>query len=879
MPLVHQPVLWIKQEFIKIINAKWLMNEPRNQLIKGICITPELCQDDYVYIAAGKHSVDKRIDLLIEAFNKGVSAAIVDKEVADIPQWAPVLLVDNAEQANALLALDARNKSRATIIAVTGSVGKTSTKNIIAELLSNQALTYSNYKSINGGPGLKTQIANISKAAQFCVMEFGMKGPNTIRPMSNFLRPHIGLITAIAPAHYSYHENMESIIKTKSQVVDGIAAGGHVVLPRDSEYFEQLYKYVKTNNQYIHIHTFGQHQESNVQLISYQQNGTTTKVNALVFGTSLSYEIAMHGYLWVINSIAALACIALSGANIVHAAQQMCLIQPVFRRGERFRVNLKSKSGIIEVIDDTWNASPMAMREAISMLSSRKLSYNTRRVVVLGDMAELGDNSETFHKGLIDIIREINIGLVCTVGQHMLSLHNIIPKSIEKYHAESIRTLLPKLESYVKNGDSVLVKGSNSMHMYKVVQHFIGNYDTPRAPKYWSLYDEVNKNKNKIEIDGSSRFDTSIVDFMNEHNIAGAAVVISQDNKIIKSKGYGYANLEKRTKILPNETQFRLFSITKPITATAILILIEQDKLNLEDFIFTGSGILSDYKVLDGETFNEDLRHIKLIHLLQHSAGWSIKECKNPFNNKSFFDPMFNLSHIARETKDKNYATKENAIRYMLSQALQHKPGEKYVYSNFGYNVLGRIIEKVSGLSYYDFIKQNIFIPLGINNIELAHTKLKDCSAKEAYYYPRKEGHYTNAIYDKTEKVTETYGSFCIEEIDALGGLIGTTEDVLNFALNFDNLLSKDIFNKIHQKPDLKIPNTSNWYYGLGWRVTPTANNNFNLWHRGFVDIGGAASFMVRASSEKKASWMVSFNKSVSVSKIEVMMKHALNHI
>lgn len=374
MPLVYQPVLWRKEEIIHICKAQWLMNEPNNLSVKGVCITPELCSEDYIYIALGKNSIEKRVDLLIEALKKKVSAVIVDKYTDEIPQWASVLLVKNTIDANIQLAVNARDKTRATIIAVTGSVGKTSTKDIIAQLLSNQALTYSNYRSINGGPGLKTQIANISKNTDYCVMEFGMKAPNTIKPMSEFLKPHISLITAIAPAHFSYHENIDSIVKTKAQIVDGMLSGGHVVLPRDSQHYNQLKKYVIATNKNIQIHSFGKHKYADVRLISHTQNNVSSVVNASIFGIKLQYEIPIPGYLWVINSLAALACISLAGADIIDAAKNMGLLKPVFRRGERFRVKLKSSCGVIEVVDDTWNANPMAMYESISQLSTRKKS-------------------------------------------------------------------------------------------------------------------------------------------------------------------------------------------------------------------------------------------------------------------------------------------------------------------------------------------------------------------------------------------------------------------------------------------------------------------------------------------------------------------------
>jgi CubicO group peptidase (beta-lactamase class C family) len=181
----------------------------------------------------------------------------------------------------------------------------------------------------------------------------------------------------------------------------------------------------------------------------------------------------------------------------------------------------------------------------------------------------------------------------------------------------------------------------------------------------------------------------------------------------------------------------------------------------------------------------------------------------------------------------------------------------------------------LSNKTYIEFLNDNIFKPLNLKNIKLARTKLKDCDKDEVYYHPRKENHLVPSVFNLKNKVVESYGAFPIEELDSCMGLVSTADDILKLNLNFETLISKDIFLQISQRPILEIKNKHGWFNGLGWRVTKTGTDDYNLWYIGTVDIGGSTSFIARSAKKDKISWVALFNKSISTSSIEKIMKTA----
>jgi CubicO group peptidase (beta-lactamase class C family) len=350
-------------------------------------------------------------------------------------------------------------------------------------------------------------------------------------------------------------------------------------------------------------------------------------------------------------------------------------------------------------------------------------------------------------------------------------------------------------------------------------------------------------------------FDNAMEQFMAAKNIPGGALSVVKDKRLVYARGYGWANQEKRLPVNPRSL-FRIASISKPFTAVAILKFVEQKKLTLNqralDFI--------DLSPILGPDAQPDPRwqQITVRHLLQHTGG---------FDRDKSFDPMFRPGTIARAAQVKAPANTSAIVRYMLGQPLDFTPGTSYAYSNFGYCLLGRIIEKVSGQPYETFVKQTVLSPIGIRNMRLGRT-IQPFPDEVVYYDHGAPG---NSVFpDVTGKVASPYGSFYLEAMDAHGGWIASAVDLARFAAalhdpNLCPLLKTETLKTMHappappvsRQPDGKLNPA---YYGCGWSVRPVGKDGkANVWHNGKLD--GTSTLLVRRWDG--LSWAALFNSRV----------------
>ena len=339
-----------------------------------------------------------------------------------------------------------------------------------------------------------------------------------------------------------------------------------------------------------------------------------------------------------------------------------------------------------------------------------------------------------------------------------------------------------------------------------------------------------------------SSFDTFMDDLMKKWQIPGGSLAIAKDGKLIFAKGYGLASIAKNELVEP-ESLFRIASITKTITATAILKLSEEGKLDLDSKFLE----VLDYKFNDGESLSDPkISEITIRQLLQHSGGW---------DRDNNFDPMFQSKMISEEMGLSGPADCEEIMRHMFTrEKLDFEPGTKYVYSNFGYCILGRVIEKVSGESYEEYVRKNILQPMGISRMQLGHT-LKSLPDEVEYY------DYPGAVQVKSifndHLVSGPYGGFYLEAMDAHGGWVASTIDILRFVTAIDgsrqhflgsramaNMLSRPVYDENKQ-----------FYYGAGWDIRPI-KNDANWWHAG--SLPGTQTLVVRTYNS--FVWVALFN-------------------
>ncbi len=330
--------------------------------------------------------------------------------------------------------------------------------------------------------------------------------------------------------------------------------------------------------------------------------------------------------------------------------------------------------------------------------------------------------------------------------------------------------------------------------------------------------------------------------FITKHDVPGASIAMTDKGKILYSKGFGYADLETRTSVQINSL-FRIASLSKPITAVAILQLVEQGRLRLEDKAFSVLNLDAEIAAV-GEALDARLNDITIEHLLQHRGGW---------DRDQSFDPMFQSVRFAKQLGVSSPAGHREVILAMLNQKLDFAPGERYAYSNFGYCLLGRVIEKIAGTTYEAFVQERVLQPIGIHSMHIGATRLEDRDDAEVRYYAT--GNAKSVFqFDLGDEVPPPYGSWNLEAMDSHGGWIATAEDIAKFAASFDDLdkspiLTRESIERMHSRPiglagyeEDGQPKES--FYSLGWLNRVTDTGQVNHWHTG--SLPGTTAIMIR---------------------------------
>jgi N-acyl-D-amino-acid deacylase len=348
---------------------------------------------------------------------------------------------------------------------------------------------------------------------------------------------------------------------------------------------------------------------------------------------------------------------------------------------------------------------------------------------------------------------------------------------------------------------------------------------------------------------GLGSFSGAIPALLKKHTIPGASLAIMKDGRLVVAEGHGFADRETRVRVRP-DTLFRIASVSKAVTGVGVLTLVQRGKIRLDDKAF---AILDDLRPFPGATADPRLADITVRDLLRHSGGWITQE----------IDPQFLSLEIAGETGLPAPASAETIIRYWIGRSLQFTPGTQYSYANFGYNVLGRIIEKVTGQSYEDYMNSVVLTPLDIRRMQIGKT-LKDQRADgEASYYDVPAAPLFDSVFPAMGKVPMAYGSWNHPALDAHGGWIASAVDLLRLVRGVEGsggvtpVLSADMIRQMTAFQALQGQSASN-YPGLGWRVNlPPLVTSEEWWHTGALQ-GCCAALLVRRADG--VSYAVLFN-------------------
>jgi CubicO group peptidase (beta-lactamase class C family) len=320
-------------------------------------------------------------------------------------------------------------------------------------------------------------------------------------------------------------------------------------------------------------------------------------------------------------------------------------------------------------------------------------------------------------------------------------------------------------------------------------------------------------------------FDDAMEAQLRDYGIPGGALAVAKDGRLVHAKGYGYADVDAKTPV-EGASLFRIASISKPITAVAILKLAQDGRLDLDAKAFT----LLD---IDLEKADPRLVDITIRHLLHHTGGW---------DREKSGDPMFRPFDIASELGVPLPPDPAAIIRFMIRRPLDADPGTTHVYSNFGYCVLGRVIEKITGERYEDHVRKAILAPMGITAMRLGRTLLEQRAPGEVRYYPE-NGTLARPVFEslKSKKLPLPYGGFCLEAMDAHGGWLASAPDLVRFATSIDKILDEKSRALMVERP-ATLPSTPA-YYACGWMVRPVGRGKMNLWHNG--SLPGTSTLLV----------------------------------
>lgn len=406
-------------------------------------------------------------DFAGKAFAAGAAAALVHRPVEPA---GPALVVRDTRRGLEDLGRAARGRCTGKIVAVTGSVGKTGVKESLRTLLSRQGKTYATAGNLNNHWGAPLSLARLPRSAAYGVFELGMSNPGELAPLSRLVRPHVALITTVAPVHVEFFDGVEAVAEAKAEIFQGVIEGGAAVLPRDNDHFDLLDTRAAEAGIARRV-SFGVRPEADVRLLASIMDADGSDVTASAFGRRLSFRVGVPGHHWAVNALGMLAAVREAGADLDAAAAAMAGLKAPAGRGARRTIHLPD--GSFDLLDESYNASPAAMRAAFETLMLANPRAGGRRIAVLGDMRELGADGPALHAGLADDLVDANIDLLFAAGPLMRHLFEAVPAARRGGYAADSEALIPAVTAAVQAGDAVCVKGSLGSRMKPVVDALI----------------------------------------------------------------------------------------------------------------------------------------------------------------------------------------------------------------------------------------------------------------------------------------------------------------------------------------------------------------------------------------------------------------------
>lgn len=438
----------------------------------GVSIDTRTIQANDLFVALT--DVRDGHDFVAQALEKGAGAAMVSRIPEGVADDAPLLIVEDVLRALEALGTAGRSRTQAKVIGITGSVGKTSTKEMLRAILSGQGRTHASVASYNNHWGVPLTLARMPRDTEFAIIEIGMNHPGEILPLSRLAQPHAAMITTVAAAHLEAFADITAIAVEKASIFDALPVGAPAVYNADVETSAILA--AKTVDKRLNGLAFGEHgYDYRVKAVDIQ--GDTTVVQAEAQGAPLLFKLATPGRHFAMNGLGALAIVDAIGADLGQAVASLGRWTPFKGRGVREVIHLDPTEDdlTLSLIDDSYNANPTSMAAALEVLAGAHVSNGIgkrkkgRRIAYLGDMKELGPDAVALHAGLAHLESTHKLDVIHCVGPLMKSLHALLPEHQRGHWAETSSELIGSLRGDLDAGDCVLAKGSLSMKLGLVV--------------------------------------------------------------------------------------------------------------------------------------------------------------------------------------------------------------------------------------------------------------------------------------------------------------------------------------------------------------------------------------------------------------------------
>ncbi|MCX8996469.1 UDP-N-acetylmuramoylalanyl-D-glutamyl-2,6-diaminopimelate--D-alanyl-D-alanine ligase [Rhizobiaceae bacterium BDR2-2] len=464
--------LWTSEELVTAMAGRPLGSLPGG--VTGISIDSRSVKPGDAFFAIRGERVDGH-DFAGVAMANGAALIVVAE--AKLPALGRLtcakIVVEDVLAALERLGVAARKRSQATVLAVTGSVGKTTTKEMLRGLLAPSGEVHAAVASFNNHWGVPLTLARMPVSARYGVFEIGMNHPGEIRPLVKMVEPHVAIVTTIAPAHLGNFASIEEIAAAKAEIFEGVLPGGAALINRDNPEFEQLEEAARAAG-VTRIFPFGQHVQAHYRMEDFHGEADRSAFTFIAGVERFAAEIGAPGRHVAENAVAALGAVQQAEADLDAAIDALALFGGVKGRGERHRRRIGD--GAFMLIDESYNANPASMRAAIAVLAAAETGGEGRRIAVLGDMLEMGAHSDAVHADLAGPLLAAGISHVWLAGPAMAHLRDALPESVSVEYREKTGDLASFVAQSVLPGDAVMVKSSLGLGFGKIVAALLDKF-------------------------------------------------------------------------------------------------------------------------------------------------------------------------------------------------------------------------------------------------------------------------------------------------------------------------------------------------------------------------------------------------------------------